>query len=398
MPASRLAWSSVWTAFAVAPGFAQTTFTVDDDGPADFASVQVAIDTVLPGDRLLISSGAYGNVVLDKPLALIGNDTGGGLPRFGWLQVLDVESFDALRLDVDQLIVRDVPGRSRVEEVSTKFGATFESVQELFAARSTFDHSATSQIFGGAPGARVASTFDAPDSRAQFVDCVLRGGKGLPFDLDSGSGGPGLEAVRAEVLLCGCTLVGGPGSIGLFGPGTAGEGILCSSAPAEARGRSTDVVAGATQTSGANPLQGPATVTFSSQIVLSGVSTIGPLSADTSVVSPRPWMRWQPSGVTLDLELYGPAGEVGIWLLSLGEAYDTSFTPAFGLPLTIDLGQVFQTGSLNLAGTDTKAAVSFAAPTNPAFTGLAITAQAVSVDTVTGAVTMTNGDDILLAP
>lgn len=44
---------------------AQSTWTADDDGPADFASVRAAVDAAAPGDALVIRSGDYGIVQRD---------------------------------------------------------------------------------------------------------------------------------------------------------------------------------------------------------------------------------------------------------------------------------------------------------------------------------------------
>lgn len=50
-------------------------WSVDDDGPADFKSLQAAIEFAAPGDALLISGGAYtAGSIAGKPLTLIGAD------------------------------------------------------------------------------------------------------------------------------------------------------------------------------------------------------------------------------------------------------------------------------------------------------------------------------------
>ena len=51
------------------------TWTVDDDGPADFNTIQEAIDNAIEGDTIVVSSGIYNeSVVVNKRVALFGED------------------------------------------------------------------------------------------------------------------------------------------------------------------------------------------------------------------------------------------------------------------------------------------------------------------------------------
>ena len=54
---------------------APRTWTVDDDGPADFSKIQDAINAASPGDTIYVYNGTYcENVVLNKTLHLIGEN------------------------------------------------------------------------------------------------------------------------------------------------------------------------------------------------------------------------------------------------------------------------------------------------------------------------------------
>lgn len=54
-----------------------TTWTVDDDGPADFSKIQDAINAANPGDTIYVNSGTYyENVVVNKnDLTVVGENS-----------------------------------------------------------------------------------------------------------------------------------------------------------------------------------------------------------------------------------------------------------------------------------------------------------------------------------
>jgi len=69
----------VLVAFVVMSGSALaspgTTWTVDDDGPADFSTIQAAVDAASPDDTIIVGAGTYYEEVnIDKPLTLLGED------------------------------------------------------------------------------------------------------------------------------------------------------------------------------------------------------------------------------------------------------------------------------------------------------------------------------------
>ena len=53
------------------PALAQATWTVDDDGPADFSDVQLAVDGAAPGDVILVAQGTYGTLDVDKGVSIL---------------------------------------------------------------------------------------------------------------------------------------------------------------------------------------------------------------------------------------------------------------------------------------------------------------------------------------
>ena len=68
------AFFSVVLSLHIQPAKASTnTWTVDDDGPADFSSIQTAINATTNGDTINVMSGTYReNIALNKTISLIG--------------------------------------------------------------------------------------------------------------------------------------------------------------------------------------------------------------------------------------------------------------------------------------------------------------------------------------
>jgi hypothetical protein len=380
-----------------APSLGQGQFTVDDNGPADFASLQVAIDSVADGSVLLIQPGSYGIVTVTHPVVLLGRPNGHDRPKVAYLNAIGIDRVDVVSLDITGLILESLPGRSLVEDVRTYGGAYFTDVRELFVACCVFDHSGTSTPFLGMPGVSVDGTVSAPASRVQFVDCRLRGGRGTPFDLTDGDGGPGLRTLRAEVLLSGCTVQGGLGTAGVFSPGAPGIGVECQSGSLEIRGRSTDIVGGALQFLGGQWVQGAAVLTYAgAQVEYSNVTLQGAIPAWVTQVELRPWALWSSLPGGASFSLHGPSGDAALWVHSSASAYDPSVVTAFGLPLTLDLGAAFASGGLLLQGPDVAVPLVYPWPTNPALLGRKIFSQAAAISALDGTVRVTNGADLML--
>src|SRR5271157_6481047 len=57
------------------------TIIVDPSGSGNYTTIQAAINAASPGDTILVYSGLYKeNVVVDRPISLMGMNTGSGLP------------------------------------------------------------------------------------------------------------------------------------------------------------------------------------------------------------------------------------------------------------------------------------------------------------------------------
>jgi len=97
------------TAF-VLPVRAVRTWTVDDDGPADFQKIKEAIDAASDGDTVFVYSGTYSEVLsIDKRISLIGQNP--------LTTIIDVDEklWIAIRIRTDKVVisgftVRDTAG------------------------------------------------------------------------------------------------------------------------------------------------------------------------------------------------------------------------------------------------------------------------------------------------
>lgn len=72
-----LSYSNAYRALFIKTVAASRTWTVDDDGSADYSAIQQAIDNpeTLAGDTILVNSGVYHeHLVVDKSLSIIGED------------------------------------------------------------------------------------------------------------------------------------------------------------------------------------------------------------------------------------------------------------------------------------------------------------------------------------
>jgi hypothetical protein len=67
----RIAYVSLSLALASLPA-AAGTWIVDDDGPADFTTIQAAIDAAAPGDVILVLGGTYPGFTFDTAVTVLG--------------------------------------------------------------------------------------------------------------------------------------------------------------------------------------------------------------------------------------------------------------------------------------------------------------------------------------
>jgi len=101
---------AILTLFSVSSVAQPGTLTVGEGG--QYSTIQAAVNAAGPGDTIVVYSGTYReNVIVDKQLSLVGEDTGGGKPvvdadRAGSAILLSGDGINVIWLHADGLILR----------------------------------------------------------------------------------------------------------------------------------------------------------------------------------------------------------------------------------------------------------------------------------------------------
>lgn len=384
---SAAAMAATLSSFLALPAAAQTQWTVDDDGPADFADLQLAIDTAAAGDRLLIQPGVYGSALLDKRLSLLG-DPSEPRPRISGLEIDGAERFDLTHIEFDTLSVNSVPGRSQIDDCwQNPFFSAFDTV---------FFREVGELVVQGTDFSSLAVAGQAPDriqvsgnSRLVFSDCRLIGGNGvvLTSSTEPGRGGNALTVMDTSyVTLAGCDVRGGNGESlpGLFLPigGSGGHGVeLRDDAEADVRGSSFhDIEGGEGDIGGLGfDTDGYSLVNFGTgPLRRSGVTLVNAEGPNvTWVFPPSPYLFLVGDSIpggSKRLNFYGENGTPGLVFTSLESAL-LELPILFGIEAWIDTTQLFQILPFTMQGQDTPVTHSWVLPPDPLLAGLALHVQ-----------------------
>jgi hypothetical protein len=399
---NRIAYAAL--AALVLPAFArsaaaQTKWTVDDDGPADFASVQVAVDTVAAGDILLIKSGSYGAVVVDKPLALLGSPTA-ARPVFASLDFLNIERFDALHLETQALAVTNVSAHSLLDDCVAKTTQThFANCADVAIANCRFEPA--SQSVQGLTALSFANC-----GYVQVVNSTVLGGPGLASTIvfAGGIGGAGIALDQTQLLLVSSTVRGGAGQTLVLIPPFPGAGgdalVVGAGSSAEVRGSSFDLLAGGPANAGqtGGPTGFAIRAHSGGTAVTSGASATGGFSGPVTSVSARPYLEWSGTGgpgSSRQLTLYGPSASVGVLLLATDAFLDKSFAATYSAPLLVHPGTIFLTAAVTVLGQNSGNGPTYNIPTGNSLAGEAFFAQAVVLNG--SAISATNAAELILS-
>ena len=319
--------------------------TVDDDGPANFSTIQDAIDAAENGDVILIQPGQYTAFNLTKRLDLIGVP-GPSRPFVSGKSIVSGPSFfDLSTLQLDELLVQNIAGRGRVDDCGINQSLMVHDSVSIELSRIEVD-------FG---------TTEVRSSEVSIVDCQLIGAAGGSAFSCGYSGDTALELTDGSFAwIAGSTLRGGDGGWG-GAPccdGHGGDGVLLAQSEAIIRGRDRDLLEGGDADEFYCGMPGAAVNALAgSRVVVSGVTVgFGGLDADLSsaiLTDPNgePWIRVAGTdgvgGVRL-VEMFGVSGSPAVLTASPAAAV-TAF-PAFEAPVWLNVSAIFFTQSFTLGG------------------------------------------------
>lgn len=317
---------------------AQTVWTVNSAGGAQFTAIQPAITAAAPGDRIEVFGGAYGSFVVDKGVDI--EAMTGALCT--WFEVATVPNGQAARVagfTIDKfqggfVRVRDCPGAVLLADLGQAGfvwgglypGLAIVNSPNVFVRGGVFTGHGT---YGGAfPGIRI------DQSRAVLVGTTAVGGRELQTSGGMGmSGWPGLYVVNSHVTLVGVDASGGAATSGGIWGGTGGHGIQVASGMALVLGATT--LRGAPGGS-ASPVPGSAglaalgNVHFTPDTVLVGSTSAATPIASRPIVTAPPAV---PIGSMLAVSVRGGANQP-VWL-GLDFQHDYAVLPALAGALNL---------------------------------------------------------------
>ncbi len=395
------------SAFAIQLAFVAlgSVVTVDDNGPANFASISAAVLGTQAGDVIVVEPGTYGPFVLDKRLSILGR-AGQPHPKVtGATTISAGAGFTVAGLDFDDLAIHDVAMRGRLDdcrvnpsELADPFVLDITNCAELELSRLVIHGAkgASSPLTDGGTALRLSS------SRAVITSCELIGGQGGSPNPSHGAGANGgaglLLRSGSEATVVACSLVRGgesgycyAGIATCHTDGRAGDAVRANGAIAFVRGGVDDHLEGGTFWPDYGGTPGYAIDAIQSTAVQSGVSLVmscicnppapSPIAAPGGVVvTPavaEPYLTvfgQDGAGLTKTIEIVGPSGAAALLFGSLTSNL-VSAAPLgsplwFGLPALVTI-------PLTTQGTASPIALPVTMPSATGIEGVTLELQAV---------------------
>ncbi|QDU65188.1 hypothetical protein [Engelhardtia mirabilis] len=377
---------------------AQQSWTIDDDGPADFADLPAAVAAASDGDILQLMPGSYTGTTITKNLKLLGYPPSSfEIPKIGAPGLIvdgsggGATTFTLTDLRVDDLVLRNLTARTRVD-TATVAGLQVESCTDVVVTRSYVSD-----------GALPSASIEVTDSAVRLTTCNITGGT----EASTLDGKAGLALWGdSDVRLAGCVLTGGNVGDAVFSsliPGPAIQ-VVDGAASVTVHGSSYHPIDG-----GHDPFssldsvltQAPSVEILGGTLDLSWSAVDFP-DAPVPAVSPaEPYLEVGPVGAPLfgpdptrDLRVFGAPGDVAAVAIAVGSS--TSLPTGFsGESLRVNLDQLVVLELLALQGQDVPAFVTVAQPTGPSLSGIELDVQAL-VALSGGTSFVTNASQIVL--
>ncbi|MFG0320230.1 MAG: hypothetical protein ACF8XB_23355 [Planctomycetota bacterium JB042] len=353
---------------------AGNTFTVDDDGPADFPSIleAVASGAVTDGDLLLVASGSYAGFHLDKELTLCGPASGPRPTVDGKVRV-SAAAAELVRLQIAGLHLDTMAERATIEDCVV-LGSTSQEIGMLVQYSSLVMVSRTT-VSGLSPAADDGGLgILAVGSSLVLAGSTVNGGDG---GAGSHDGGTAVRAIQSDLLFAGGGAIGGAAGTG---GGNAGHGMHLVHSVARARGSMFDVVLpgppGAGNQGQSFLLQDSSTLVLG-PVLSSGIAQTGAPSAVVLPPVPEPFLRNAgPNGLGTggSLDLFGPPAALAF--LVIAEEEKRTPVPELDGDLWLDADAIFFLGFLLTNGPMFPASCPYAIPAAPILTGRSFRCQA----------------------
>lgn len=318
------------------------TWTVDDDGPADFPEPAAAIASpaVQDDDLVVVLPGTYGAFDLHRPLRIVGAGSSKP-PHVQGVTRVACDRFVLAHLSFGALEIGPA-GSGVLESVAVQAASVGPGRTALLVSDTERLLVSRCLLFGGFdPAGAGGAALHATGSRLVLAEALAIGGDG---------GAAGGDAVIAEassrVAFAGGACLGGSGA-------SAGVALRLSASDADARGRASDALLGGLGSGSVSVrLAGGSTLLLSPEIAVLGVDAAGP----DDIVLPHapfaPLMRHHGDdtlGGTGSVTLEGPPGAPALILLSESDAL--VFVPELADPLWIDPDALLFAAWTNLGST-----------------------------------------------
>lgn len=292
---------------------AQTTWTVDADGGADFLQLTDAVAAAADGDRILVgqtSVAIYDAVLTGKSLEILGEPG----PVRPWVRSITIDGAQQFRvagLRCDFVRAKGTRGDVAIVDSELIGSPTGESLQVVDCAAVVVQSCEVTGVTDDGFTSFAEEAVRVEDSYLEIVDSELLGGDGyMPICIGCGEtdGAVGLEALgSARVVLSRTSIFGGQGGSILGGPALADSVVARNTAWVRARGTSADYIpavhtynAALFEHTGIDP---PTTTTAQAS------SAITPIPEELFIVA-RPGGVPAPGQREVLVDVHGPSGVV----------------------------------------------------------------------------------------
>lgn len=380
---------------------AANTWTVDDNGPADFPSLIAAMLIVADGDTLLVSPGFYNGFTTNKAVSILAKPHTQIASIQTPVEVAGAAEFTLGGFSMKSLVFSNVPGRVTVD------ACLIQGSQNLPAARATNCpqfHVSRSSIRGGPSSLGLM----VEASAATIVDTLVEGGHGPDFQHPPANGGIGL-VVRSgsKVVLAGSRVFGGAAGFNDSSvQGFSGSALRVESGTQTiARGLPQHAIAPGSASPFGTPGNAIESIgtgkVYVSGITVTGTIVVGMPGNVVSLGTPEPWLRVTGSDVpgnNRNIELFGPSQGNALLFASLAPAVLNA--PQLELPLWFDPSALVTVLALTTTGPATPVSLPVLIPVVPSAAGASLELQAVfpqlPSSIAPGKLTVTNAANLLI--